>query len=107
MADNGIRGVAPIVKLLSAALETFHTIPVGKEETPTLIRATNVSAADTTVTVTVGGGRLAFNWPVKVGEAVNILGPDFGVLPPGTVFQARGGTVNAIEITMFRSQRDL
>lgn len=108
MADDGIRGLAPIIRTPGTALAAGLTVPAGKEWTIRLARATNIAAADATITVSIGAaGEIAFNAPVKVGMSANVLGPDYITLPPGAVLQDRTSAANAIRLVYFITERDL
>ena len=108
MADDGIRGLAPIIRTPSSTLAAGLTVPPNKEWTLRLARATNITGAEATITVSVGGaGEIAFNYPVRVGQSANIVGPDFMVLPPGTVLQDRAAPANAIRLVYSVTERDL
>ena len=108
MADDGNRGLAPIIRTPGTSLTAGLTVPAGKEWTVRLARATNIAAADATVTVSIGAaGEIAFNFPVKVAQSANVLGPDFIVLPAGTVLQDRASAVSAIRLVYFVTERDV
>lgn len=111
MADNGIRGLAPVIATPGTTLAAIAALtpPAGKEWTIRTLRATNISGADATVTFSVGGaaGEIAFNAPVKVGASVNLLGPDFATIPPATIIQARASATSAIRLVAFITERDL
>lgn len=108
MADDGIRALAPIIATPGTALATVLTIPAGKEWTLRLVRATNIAAADATVTVSIGAsGEIANNAPVGVAASINILGPDFLTLPPGSTVQARASSANAVRLVIGVTERDL
>lgn len=110
MADNGVRGLSPVIATLTTTLAaiTGLTVPAGKEWTIRTLRATNVAASAATVTVSIGSaGEIAYNAPVAVAASVNVLGPDFITLPPGTVIQARASAASAIRLVAFITERDL
>lgn len=108
MADDGIRALAPRIATPGTALAVFLTVPAGKEWTIRTLRATNVSAADATITVSVGAaGEIAMNAPVGVASSINILGPDIMTLPPGATIQARASAASAIRLVAAITERDL
>lgn len=110
MADNGIRGLAPVIATPTTTLAavTGLTVPALREWTIRTLRATNISGADVTVTVSIGAvGEIAFNAPVKVAQSINVLGPDFITLPPGTVIQARASAGSAVRLVAFITERTI
>lgn len=115
MLNDGIRALAPFVATPGTAYSTVLTVPAGKEWTIRFLRAVNLAASASTISVslgTAGTQEIAFNEVLAVPSASaagakNVLGPDFITLPPGSVIQARAGAAGSVRLVAGITERDL
>ena len=119
MATYGIQAITPTIVTLDTATSPYpvvHTVPSGKEQTILLMRATNKSGADTTISVGIRlpGGAVgsekwvSFNAPLKTASVANAFGPDaLGPLPAGTAIIARASTATAVDLVITGTERTI